>query len=87
MHPLPLISVIIECFSFSPSEAYDLNLTMKVGRCPARYYMDIVIPKLMDWRWDLDMIFSHTMPLSDGPRAYEIFDRKEENALKILLKP
>ena len=74
-------------FSFSPSEAYDLNLTYKIGRCPARYYMDIVLPKLEDWKWDLDMIFSHELPLSEGPRAYEIFDRKEENALKILLKP
>jgi threonine dehydrogenase-like Zn-dependent dehydrogenase len=74
-------------FSFSPSEAYDLNLTFKIGRCSARYYMDIILPKLEDWKWDLDMIFSHELPLSEGPRAYEIFDRKEEKALKILLKP
>jgi threonine dehydrogenase-like Zn-dependent dehydrogenase len=74
-------------FSFSPSEAYNLNLTFKIGRCSARYYMDIILPKLEDWKWDLDMIFSHELPLSEGPRAYEIFDRKEEKALKILLKP
>ena len=74
-------------FSFSPIEAYDRNLTFKIGRCPARYYMDILMPKLEDWRWDLDMIFSHELPLREGPRAYEIFDKKEENALKIILKP
>ena len=74
-------------FSFSPADAYNLNLTFKTGRCPARYYMDIVMPKLMDWKWDLDILFSHEMELKDGPRAYEIFDKKEENALKILLKP
>jgi threonine dehydrogenase-like Zn-dependent dehydrogenase len=74
-------------FSFSPSDAYDLNLTFKIGRCPARYYMDILMPKLLDWRWDLDKIISHELPLKEGPRAYEIFDRKEDNALKILLKP
>jgi len=74
-------------FSFSPIEAYDLNLTFRIGRCPARYYMDILIPKLEDWRWDLDMIFSHELPLKEGPRAYQIFDKKEENALKIILKP
>jgi len=49
--------------------------------------MDILIPKLEDWRWDLDMIFSHELPLKEGPRAYEIFDKKEDNALKIILKP
>lgn len=74
-------------FSFSPVDAYDINLTFKIGRCPARYYMDILLPKLEDWKWDLDLIFSHELPLRQGPRAYEIFDRKEENALKILLKP
>ena len=74
-------------FSFSPVEAYDLNLTFRTGRCPARYYMDIILPKLEDWKWDLDMIISHELPLSDGPRAYEIFDKKQEKALKILLKP
>ncbi len=74
-------------FSFSPAEAYNLNLTFKTGRCPARYYMDIVLPKLEDWKWDLDMLFSHELPLSKGPRAYEIFDRKEDKALKIVLKP
>jgi threonine dehydrogenase-like Zn-dependent dehydrogenase len=74
-------------FSFSPAEAYELNLTFRIGRCPARYYMDILMPKLETWQWDLNMLFSHELPLSKGARAYEIFDRKEENALKILLKP
>lgn len=74
-------------FSFSPSEAYDLNLTFRIGRCSARYYMDILMPKLTDWNWDLGQIFSHELPLSEGPRAYEMFEKKKENALKILLKP
>ncbi len=74
-------------FSFSPAEAYKQNLTFKTGRCPARYYMDILLPKLLDWKWDLNKLFSHELELKEGPRAYEIFDRKEENALKILLKP
>jgi threonine dehydrogenase-like Zn-dependent dehydrogenase len=74
-------------FSFSPVEAYDRNLTFKTGRCSARYYLDILLPKLEDWKWDLDRVISHELPLSEGPRAYRIFDRKEENALKILLKP
>lgn len=35
----------------------------------------------------LYVLFSHHMPLSDAPRGYEIFDKKEENVLKIILKP
>ena len=74
-------------FSFSPAEAYDRNITYKTGRCPARFYMDILMLKLGDWPFDLDMIFSHEMPLSEGALAYEIFDQKKENSLKILLMP
>ena len=74
-------------FTFSPSEAYDKNITYKTGRCSARFYMDILMMKLEDWPFDLNMVFSHEMPLSEGEKAYRIFDRKEENSLKILLRP
>ena len=32
-------------------------------------------------------IITHTMPLADAPRGYAIFDRKEEGAIKVMLKP
>jgi threonine dehydrogenase-like Zn-dependent dehydrogenase len=76
-----------DLFAFTPVDAYNMNLTYRIGRCSARYYMDILLPKLEDWPYDLDMIISHELPLSEGPRAYEMFDRKEENSMKILLEP
>jgi threonine dehydrogenase-like Zn-dependent dehydrogenase len=76
-----------EQFSFTPAEAYDRNLTYKTGRCPARFYMDILMVKLEDWPFDLDMIFSHELPMADGEHAYKIFDQKLEDSLKILLRP
>ena len=36
---------------------------------------------------DMKFVFSHTLPLSEGARAYRLFDKKEEQALKVLLKP
>jgi threonine dehydrogenase-like Zn-dependent dehydrogenase len=30
---------------------------------------------------------SHTLPLADGPRAYDIFDRRADGALKMVLVP
>jgi len=36
---------------------------------------------------DLRSVFTHTLPLSEGARAYRLFDKKEEQALKVLLKP
>ena len=32
-------------------------------------------------------IITHTMPLKDTPHGYAIFDRKEDRAIKVMLKP
>jgi threonine dehydrogenase-like Zn-dependent dehydrogenase len=32
-------------------------------------------------------IISHTMALKEAPRGYAIFDRKEDRAVKVMLKP
>jgi alcohol dehydrogenase len=32
-------------------------------------------------------VFTHRMALSDGPRAYEIFEGRTEGVLKVLLDP
>jgi len=74
-------------FSFTPVDAYNKNITFKIGRCSARNYMDMVLPKLKEGRLNPESIITHIMELESGPNAYDIFDRKEDNAIKILLKP
>jgi threonine dehydrogenase-like Zn-dependent dehydrogenase len=32
-------------------------------------------------------IITHTIPLTDGPEGYAIFDKKEDRAIKVMLKP
>ena len=74
-------------FPFSPSEAYDLNLTLKVGRCPARSLMEALVPIVRGGRYDLAGIVTDRDPLADGPRAYERFASREEGCLKVVLVP
>jgi len=38
-------------------------------------------------RIDARPIISHTLPLSEGERAYDMFANKLDGALKIVLKP
>jgi threonine dehydrogenase-like Zn-dependent dehydrogenase len=35
----------------------------------------------------VDEFHTHKVPLSDAPQMYEIFQKKEDGAIKILLKP
>lgn len=76
-----------ERFAFTPIEAYDKNLTFRGGRCPARAYMSRLAPLVRDGELDAEFVFSHRMPLSEGARGYDIFDRKLDGCTKVLLKP
>jgi threonine dehydrogenase-like Zn-dependent dehydrogenase len=74
-------------FSFTPTQAYDKNLTLKVGRCPARYMMDQLVPVVQEKKYRIDSIITHNLPMSAGAQAYEIFDQKKEGSIKVLLTP
>ena len=76
-----------ERFGFTPTDAYDKNIVFKSGRCPARYYMERLVPVVRAKRYDLASVFSHRLPLSEGVRGYQIFDEKLENCTKVLLEP
>ena len=74
-----------EHISFSPVEAYDKNITYKIGRCPARYYGEKLIPLVEKKTYDLSSIFSHHMPLSEGAEGYKLFDKKLDKCTKVAL--
>lgn len=76
-----------ESRSFSLGKGYDKNITFRIGRCPARHYMERLIPLVQEKTYDITSIVSHRMPLSEGIEAYRIFDKKLDNASKILLEP
>jgi alcohol dehydrogenase len=35
----------------------------------------------------LDDVISHRVPLSEASRMYDIFNKKEDNCVKVVLKP
>lgn len=74
-------------FPFSPSEAYDKNLTYKVGRCPARYYSEKLLKEEIVQRYPIEDIITHRFPLEEGKKAYETFDKKIDNCIKAVLLP
>ncbi len=74
-------------FAFSPGDAYDKNLTYRAGRCPARHYMERLLPLVQSRKYDLGAIVSHRLPLADGVRGYELFEQKLESCTKVILSP
>jgi threonine dehydrogenase-like Zn-dependent dehydrogenase len=76
-----------ERLPFSPVEAYDKNLTLRVGRCPARALADELLPLVRSRRHDLAAIITHRLPLERGPEAYDLFDRRADGCIKAILRP
>jgi 2-desacetyl-2-hydroxyethyl bacteriochlorophyllide A dehydrogenase len=74
-------------YKFPIHLAYTKNLTVKIGRCNARKYMTQLLPLIAERRFPLTDIITHVLPLSEGVRGYEIFDKRLESAIKVLLKP
>ena len=77
MDPLPMLQI------------FDKQLTLRMGQANVRRWIDDILPLLSgdDDPLGVDDFATHHLPLADAPHAYEIFQKKEDNAFKILLKP
>ena len=75
--PMPLIQM------------FDKQITMRMGQANVKRWIDDLMPLVCDEADPLgvDGFATHHLPLADAPHAYEIFQKKEDNAFKILLKP
>ena len=72
---------------FTPAEAYDRNLTWRIGRCPARHYAPGLVPVARRRREDLAALFTHRLPLEAAADAYRLFDEKRDGCIKVALVP
>jgi threonine dehydrogenase-like Zn-dependent dehydrogenase len=82
------VGVYVEpSMGFPVREAFFKDLTLKMGICNARNYIAPLMPLVTRKKLQPARIISHTMSLAEGPRGYAIFDRKEDRAIKVLLKP
>jgi threonine dehydrogenase-like Zn-dependent dehydrogenase len=61
------------------------NITLTCGVANIQGHMDELLELVRDKRIDPKAIISHRLPLSEGPKGYELFDAKE--ALKVVLDP
>ncbi len=72
--------------AFSPVEAYDKSLTYRAGRCPARAYVERLLPLVVQKKYDFASIVSHRLPLTAAADGYHLFERKLDGCTKVLLR-
>jgi threonine dehydrogenase-like Zn-dependent dehydrogenase len=74
-------------FSFPMGLALLKGLTFRIGVCPVPETWPALVPLVQAGRIAPERVFTHRMPLSEGARAYQLFDRREDGVLKVLLDP
>lgn len=73
--------------NFPFGDFFSRNVTLKMGQCPAHSYMDRILNLIQKKEFDATDIITHTLPLTEGKKAYELFDQKLDNCIKVILKP
>ena len=63
------------------------SLTMKTGQCHVQRYWKKLLKHVQDGDIDPTFVITHRMRLDEAPTGFDIFTKKEDNCIKIVLKP
>ncbi|MFF5012762.1 zinc-dependent alcohol dehydrogenase [Streptomyces sp. NPDC001165] len=67
---------------------FDKQIQMRMGQANVRRWTDAIMPYLTDEDpLGVDDFATHRLPLDEAPTAYEMFQHKQDGAIKILLQP
>lgn len=73
--------------NFPLHQWFDKGVKLRGGQAPVHNYIDHLIELVSSGRVTLEDIITHKVPLADAAKMYEIFDKKEDNCVKVVLKP
>ncbi|MEO3859074.1 zinc-dependent alcohol dehydrogenase [Acrocarpospora sp. B8E8] len=68
---------------------FDKGITVRMGQAHVRRWTDALLPLVNDETDPLGVMdfTTHQLPLDQAPHAYEMFQKKQDGAIKIMLKP
>jgi len=68
---------------------FDKQVQLRMGQANVRRWVDDILPLLTgdDDPLGVDGFATHRLPLDQAPHAYEIFQKKQDGAIKVLLQP
>lgn len=77
LDPLPMMTM------------FDKQLQLRMGQANVKRWIPNLMPYVTDENDPLRLadLATHVWPLAQGPKAYEMFQHKDEGAIKILLQP
>lgn len=70
-------------------EMFDRGITMRMGQCHVKRWIDDILPLVLDAADPLgtEDLATHLLPLAEAPHGYEIFQAKDDACVKVILQP
>nr|WP_210728681.1 zinc-dependent alcohol dehydrogenase [Cellulomonas septica] len=74
---------------FPLMDIFDRQLTFRFGQANVRRWTDAILPLVADSADPLGVLDlrTHRVPLEDAPGAYEMFQKKDDGCIKVVLDP
>jgi threonine dehydrogenase-like Zn-dependent dehydrogenase len=67
--------------------AFAKGLTLKMGQTHVQKYMRPLFERVEKGEIDPSFVITHRLNIEDAPQAYEIFEKKRDGCIKVVLKP
>jgi threonine dehydrogenase-like Zn-dependent dehydrogenase len=67
--------------------AFAKGLTFKMGQTHVQRYFNVLLERIEKGEIDPSFVITHRMSLDEAPEGYEMFQKKEEGCIKIVLQP
>lgn len=68
-------------------DVFEKGLTIKAGQTHVQRYMPELLECIGEGKLSPEIIISHRLPLEQAAEGYRMFDRKEDNCRKVVLRP
>jgi threonine dehydrogenase-like Zn-dependent dehydrogenase len=70
-------------------QMFDKGIAVRMGQAHVKRWIDDLMPLVTDDADPLGVgdLATHRLPLADAPHGYEIFQKKQDGAIKVLLTP
>jgi threonine dehydrogenase-like Zn-dependent dehydrogenase len=69
-------------------QLFDKQVQLRMGQANVKRWVPEILPLLIDGdALGVESFATHRLPLEEAPRGYEMFQKKQDGAVKVLLKP
>ncbi|WP_201713946.1 alcohol dehydrogenase catalytic domain-containing protein [Rossellomorea arthrocnemi] len=76
-----------EANRFPLGDFFSRNVSLKMGQAPVIHLMPKLYDMIEENEFDPTDIITHTLSLEDAAKGYDIFDKKSDGNIKVILKP